>query len=116
MAGSIPYTRIFINNTAVDAASYVNSEWIEAGDLNQRVQLLSLEVDIATQAILYKVLSTSSSGATPYATIALNAGATIPINEAYGFDTFIGASVYMNFQFSATTTMKEFWAIQRNRW
>lgn len=116
MAGSIPYTRIFTNNVAVDAASYVSDTWIAGCDQNQRVTLMSLEVGIATQAILSQVLSTSSTGATPFATIALNAGGTIAINQVARFDTFLGASIYMNFQFNATTTMKRFYAIERNRW
>lgn len=113
---AIPYTKIDVQNTAVDAASYVNSTWIAGGDQNQKFSLLGIELSIATQAILYKVLSTSSDGTSPFATIALNTGAAIPVNAAHGFDTFAKASVFMNFQFSATTTCQEFFVVERMRW
>lgn len=108
--------RVNIQNSAVDAASYVATTWIAGGDLNQLFSMLDVETSIATTAILYKVISVNSDGSSPFATIAMNNGVTLTANAGFGWSTFAKASTFINFQFSATTTLKEFWVVERPRW
>lgn len=108
--------RVDIQNSAVDAASYVATTWIAGGDLNQKFSMLDIETSIGTTAILYKVLSTSSDGTSPFATIAMESGVSLTAGNGYGWSTINKASVYMNFQFSATTTVEQFWAVERMKW
>ena len=116
MAGSIPYTRINIENTAIDAASYVATNWMAMGDLNQMFSRLEYVLSIATTAILYKVLSTTDGATGIFATTAINLGVTIPVDKEHGFYSYLKASTYMNFQFSATTTIEEFFGVEIQRW
>ena len=108
--------RVNIQNSAVDAASFVATTWIAGGDLNQMFSMLDVETSIATTAILYKVISVNSDGSSPFATISMEGGTSLTVGAGYGWSTFAKASTYINFQFSATTTLKEFWVVERMKW
>lgn len=106
-----------LENSAVDAASYIGTNWHSGGDLNQTFAIWDVNVALATQASIIAHLSATSTGSTPFATLAVgNAGATLAAGVDYNFTVIAKASTYCNFQVTATVTVEKFYCVQRKVW
>lgn len=104
-----------IGTVAIDAASYVWTVWKPIVNQGQNPETWRIQVDIATAAYPNLIVSANSAGTTPLCTAALNAAGALTVNALYAFDHGVrnqndsGATLYYNYQWSATTTMKLFW-------
>ena len=77
--------------TPVDAASNIGTSWVRGADLNQGFSMWDIQAVVATTAILSYVVSATSSGASPYATGALEGGTALTANVAYNWSILVKA-------------------------
>ena len=111
-----PRRMVYLENTSVDAASFVSTTWWRGGDSNQFMSVVDLQFACATACTLTLVYSVNSLGTTPFATLNLEGGATLVINTLYNWSVLSTASTYWNLQPTATTTVKVAYAADRKVW
>lgn len=112
------HTKIALTNRgSVDSASYIATSWIAGGQLSPKLSMLDVQIALqGTDAIFYVVWSENSDGSSPFATSALNAGGTLKASLLYGFSHTGLASVFWNYQLSATTTVELLHVVEQFDW
>ena len=104
-----------VASLAVDAASYVYSQWISCGQLSPKYSYWDIQVDLATTSTISIHKSSSASG-TIFATMTFLSSANFTAGQVVGLTFMAEASMFYNFQPAATTTFREFIINERFDW